>query len=60
MQLNDFLQVDEDVFDVLRWKDAVSVQPLAENAVQHLQHAQVSALSVEQLCGTDGHVESFK
>jgi len=49
MQLNDFLQINEDVFDVLWWKDAVSVQPLAENTVQHLQHAQMSTLSVEQL-----------
>lgn len=50
VQLNDLLQVNKDVFYVFRRKDAVSVQPLTENTVQDPQHAQVSALSVEQLC----------
>lgn len=57
VQLDDFLQVNEDVFDVFRGQDGVSAQPLVENAVQHLQRPQVSSLSVEQLCGqTGGHV----
>ena len=38
MQLNDLLQVDKDVFDVFWGEDAVPVQPLVENAIQHLQH----------------------
>lgn len=61
MQLDDFLQVNKDLSDVLRRKDAVSVQPLAENTVQDLQHAQMSALSVEQLCGVNkwNHVSQF-
>lgn len=49
MQLNDFLQVNEDVFDVFWWQDTVSVQPLVENTVQHLQRPQVCTLSVEKL-----------
>lgn len=49
MKLNDFLQVDKDVLYVFWWKDAIPVQPLAENTVQHLQHPQVGTLSVEQL-----------
>lgn len=49
MQLNDFLQVNEDVFDVFWWEDTVSVQPLVENTVQHLQRPQVCTLSVEKL-----------
>lgn len=51
MELNDFLQVNKDVSDVLWREDAVSVQPLVEHTVQHLQHPQVSTLSVEQLWG---------
>lgn len=50
VQLNDLLQVNEDVLDVFGRKDAVSVQPLAKNTVQDPQHAQVGALSVEELC----------
>lgn len=49
MQLDDFLQVTKDVFEVFWWKDTVSVQPLAENTVQDFQHPQVGALRVEQL-----------
>lgn len=49
MQLNDFLQVSEDVLYVVGRKDAVSAQSLAEDAVQHPQLTQVSALSDEQL-----------
>lgn len=53
VQLDDLLQVDEDALDVLWRQDGVSVQPLVENTVQHLQRPQVSALSVEQLWGRD-------
>lgn len=49
VQLDDLLQVNKDVFDVLWGEDAVSVQPLVENTVQHLQRPQVCSLSVEQL-----------
>lgn len=49
VQLNDFLQVDEDVLDVLWWEDPIAVHPLVENGVQHLQLPQVGTLSVEQL-----------
>lgn len=49
MQLDDFLQVNKDVSDVLWGENTVSVQPLVEDAVQHLQCAQVRPLRVEQL-----------
>lgn len=49
VQLNDFLQVDEDVLDVLWWEDPVPVHPLVENGIQHLQLPQVGTLGVEQL-----------
>lgn len=49
VQLNDFLQVNKDVFDVFWREDTVSVQPLVENTVQHLQRPQVCTFSVEQL-----------
>ena len=57
VQLNDLLQVNKDVFDVVGGEDAVSVQPLVENPVQHLEHPEVGALGVEQLWRrTDKHV----
>lgn len=49
VQLNDFLQVNKDVFDVFWREDSISVQPLVENTVQHLQRPQVCTFSVEQL-----------
>lgn len=49
MQLNDFLQVDKDVFDVFWREDSVPIHPLVEDGIQHLQLPQVGPLSVEQL-----------
>lgn len=51
VKLNDFIQVGKDVFDVFWGENTVSVQPLIENTVQHLQHPQMGSLSVEQLWG---------
>lgn len=49
VQLDNFLQVDEDVLDVLWGEDPVPVHPLVENSIQHLQLPQVGAFGVEQL-----------
>lgn len=49
VQLDDFLQVNKDVSDVLWRENTVSVQPLVEDTVQHLQRPQVRSLRVEQL-----------